>query len=83
MKRLEIVLCYLLKGVSFIIMETFVLVGHNEIIEYNSLEVNVLEPEEVIVEDLGAQEFAPHANSPSPSTFSFYCTIPSSRIGLC
>jgi hypothetical protein len=59
----------LLKGVDLISQDTFVPVGQSEIVDHNSLEVNVLELEEVIVEDLGAEEFTPHANSPLPLNF--------------
>jgi hypothetical protein len=42
-----------------------------EIVDINPPKVNASEPEEVIIEDLGAEEFTPHFNPPLLGTFPF------------
>jgi hypothetical protein len=55
-KKLEIILPRLHKGVNLIHSEISYSIGQTEIIDIDPLEVNASEPEEVIIEDLGAEE---------------------------
>jgi hypothetical protein len=63
--------------------DTFLLLSQTEIIDINPLEVNVSKPKEVIFEDLGDEEFAPHFNPPLPRDFPLpFIQVPPPRSDL-